>query len=265
MEKFIFESEYKIEETIYNTGNSVVYKVKNNKDNGISLVKTIKKRKKHADSRIKRDYHIPKLINSDRIIKPIDFRLDKEKYYLFYPFLENAKTLNKLNYPNLDFEYSKKLVYDIACVIKEIHESNVVHRDIKPQNILMHEDKIYVIDFDLSCSLENEKFSIQNTCAGTPFYMAPELWKRGEKILDYKMTDIYSFGITIYYIFNKKKLPYKKKLSQGQLEHAIFNKEARKSNCGNKLVDNFIMKIIDNDPKNRPSIDEIILFFQPEK
>lgn len=44
MEKFIFESEYKIEEIIYNTGNSVVYKVKNNKDNGISLVKTIKKK-----------------------------------------------------------------------------------------------------------------------------------------------------------------------------------------------------------------------------
>nr|AEX62843.1 putative serine_threonine protein kinase [Moumouvirus Monve] len=79
------------------------------------------------------------------------------------------------------------------------------------------------------------------------------------------MTDIYSLGVTIYYIFNKKKLPYKKKLSINQLEYAIFNEKPRMSNCGNGSVDNFIMKIMDKDPENRPNIDEIISFFQPEK
>ncbi|AGF85373.1 tyrosine kinase family protein [Moumouvirus goulette] len=203
MDPFIFESEYKIEETIYRSKNSTIYKVKNIKNNGILLVKSIKKKGKYSLTRIKRDYNIPQLIKSDKIIKATNVQLDNNKYYLFYPFLENAKSIDKIDYSNLDFEFLKKLVCDIGRAIKEIHESNIVHRDIKPHNILIHDNKIYIIDFDLSCSLDNSKYPVQEKITGTPLFIAPEIWKQQENI-NYIMTDIYSFGVTIYYIFNKK-------------------------------------------------------------
>ena len=67
----------------------------------------------------------------------------------------------------------------LSC-INYCHAKNIVHRDIKPENILMESNKdfnqIKIIDFGISVVIEQDQF-IEDSI-GTPYYIAPEVWKK---------------------------------------------------------------------------------------
>ncbi len=111
-----------------------------------------------------------------------------------------------------------------------------IHRDIKPHNIIVQDTQAYLIDFDLACSLTDPKFPIQPKLTGTPNYMAPEIWMY-DKNIDYKLTDIYSFGVTIYYVFNKKNVLINAKV------YPIWNMLLEILNQNNVIQDMIILMI----------------------
>lgn len=83
-----------------------------------------------------------------------------------------------LNY-NPSESHSEKLkkLWQIACGLSDIHSAKIIHRDIKPNNIRVDENKIVkILDFGLARSSGTEAFT--HSVIGTLGYMAPELWKR---------------------------------------------------------------------------------------
>jgi tetratricopeptide (TPR) repeat protein len=84
----------------------------------------------------------------------------------------------------------------VAEGLKAAHDQGVIHRDLKPQNIMIDStDRVYVTDFGLAKSSEQSGMTQTGAVIGTPFYMSPEQVK-GEKVTP--QSDIYALGVILY-------------------------------------------------------------------
>jgi predicted ATPase/signal transduction histidine kinase len=107
------------------------------------------------------------------------------------------------------FVENLELGLDIAVstikAIAEIHDKNVIHKDINPSNIIYNqqENKLNIIDFGLSSELSYEHFDLSNInlLEGSLPYISPEQTGRINRNIDYR-TDYYSYGITLYELFS---------------------------------------------------------------
>lgn len=118
----------------------------------------------------------------------------------------------------------EKLAAQIASGIRSMHEINMLHRDIKIDNIFVDKNGDYMLgDFGIS---KQESLSSYSTMAGTPPFIAPEVWKVQNTNKRYtKTADIYSFGISLYYLLNGNKLPLvEDHFTQNQIDDMVFER-----------------------------------------
>ena len=145
-----------------------------------------------------------------------------------------------------------KMGLSILNALVDCEERNVLHRDIKPQNVFVNKNKIFKLG-DFSESKEIEKTVSNMTQRGTPNYMAPELYKgeRGSRSID-----TYSLGIMLYQYFNNNRLPfmpekYKFEDAQKVLERRMNGEEfPAPKNASDKLSE-IILKACSYKPEDR--------------
>ena len=90
------------------------------------------------------------------------------------------------------------LMAPVARAIGVAHELGIVHRDVKPSNILIHRDgRAMIADFGLAKGAGDPGLSLTGQPLGTPFYMSPEQAAVSEHRVD-ERTDVYSLGVTLY-------------------------------------------------------------------
>ncbi|MFL5900151.1 MAG: protein kinase domain-containing protein [Solirubrobacterales bacterium] len=87
------------------------------------------------------------------------------------------------------------LLRQVADALDAAHAAGIVHRDVKPHNILVEGDRAYLSDFGLAKAIEGTGDTGSASIVGTVEYMAPEQW-RGEKVGPY--ADVYSLGCVLY-------------------------------------------------------------------
>jgi NIMA (never in mitosis gene a)-related kinase len=94
-----------------------------------------------------------------------------------------------------DEELIKKWLIQICVGLQYIHSKHILHRDMKPQNVLLGKNMTAKIaDFGISAALASTQ-EMKKTAQGTPYYTAPEIW-RG---IDYnREVDMWSLGCMIY-------------------------------------------------------------------
>jgi len=112
---------------------------------------------------------------------------------------------NASNSRTHDIEKALEIAILITKAIGQIHEKNIIHKDINPNNIIYNPKTkfINIIDFNLSSKLNFEKQEISNNnlLEGTLAYISPEQTGRINRNLDYR-TDFYSLGVTLYELFS---------------------------------------------------------------
>lgn len=143
---------------------------------------------------------------------------------------------------------------DICRALVACEKEKVVHRDIKPQNILMSESGDYKLgDFGIAKTIEK---SMGNTVIGTYRYMAPEV--HDNKPYGHK-ADIYSLGLVLYWMLNRRRLPFMplppQQLNAGDDERARsrrFGGEALPPPVdGSQWLKNVVLKACAYDPADR--------------
>ena len=118
------------------------------------------------------------------------------------------------------YENVAALFAKIADALQEAHEGGIIHRDVKPSNILLTEDgEPKVADFGLAQVEDALELSRTGEFAGTPFYMSPEQAMSKRMGLDHR-TDVFSLGVTLWEVLALQR-PFEGDTSQQVLEKII--------------------------------------------
>src|SRR5579871_477470 len=138
-------------------------------------------------------------LTHSHILPLYDFGEQSPWYYLVMPYIEGGTLRDYLNqHSPLTLAEAASILEQIASALHYAHEQGVVHRDVKPSNILLRQDGYaYLVDFGLAKAFSGAvSLTGDGAMVGTPEYMAPEQ-SNGES--DYR-SDIYSLGVILYHM-----------------------------------------------------------------
>jgi len=96
------------------------------------------------------------------------------------------------------FDAAARLIADVADALDYAHKKGIIHRDVKPSNLILANDgRLSLMDFGVARMLESRRITLTGSFVGTPHYMSPEQISAAPGMLDHR-TDIYSLGVTLY-------------------------------------------------------------------
>lgn len=149
------------------------------------------------------------------------------------------------------------MFFQLVLAVHHIHTKRMMHRDIKSANVLMCSDgTVKVSDFGFSRQFDSTvSQDVADTFLGTPYYLAPELWKRQKYS---KKADVWSLGVVLYELMTLKR-PFVSSSMRG-LMTAIINGDFEKpsaSQYSEGLRDVLACMLI-VDPARRPSTADIL-------
>jgi len=192
---------YELKEVVGHGGMSTVYKAHDSLLERNVALKVLHQQYNEDEEfveRFKREARSVAQLQHPNIVTVIDRGEEDGRQYIVFEYIdgENLKEL-VVRKGRLDVRTALEIALEIARGLSFAHESGLVHRDVKPQNVLLNGDGgAKVTDFGIARSLEVERSMTQTgTVLGTSNYIAPE--QAGGKPVD-AHTDVYSLGIVLY-------------------------------------------------------------------
>ena len=162
----------------------------------------------NINNNYKKEFTLLRKLNHKNIIKLHDIIIDtnSEYIYLILDYYKNGDLSNFLKNRSLKEKYTKNYMFQLRDGLKYLIDHSVIHRDLKPQNILLTDDYILKItDFGLARYYNND--NMITTICGSPLYMAPEILKKKKYSIK---SDLWSVGVILYQMLYGT-LPYKAK------------------------------------------------------
>jgi formylglycine-generating enzyme required for sulfatase activity len=119
-----------------------------------------------------------------------------------------------------------RLMVEAADALHHAHEHGVVHRDVKPSNLLLDANGVLkVVDFGLARDASLESLSRSGDFVGTPYYMSPEQVRARRHLVDHR-TDVYSLGVVLYELLTLQR-PFEGRSSQEIMDKIIAREAER--------------------------------------
>jgi len=205
----IFSDRYEVIEELGRGGMGRVYKVLDkeiNEEIALKLLNTEIADDTETIERFRNELKLSRKISHRNVCRMFDLNREEDIYFITMEYVsgENLKSLIR---KTGQFSIEKALIIarQVSEGLAEAHRLGVVHRDLKPQNIMIDsEGNAHIMDFGIARSLKTEGITETGKIIGTPEYMSPEQIE-AEKI-DTR-SDIYSFGVILYEMVTGK-LPF---------------------------------------------------------
>lgn len=248
-----------------------------------NTIVAIKKIKLEEDGREKKDVY-SEIFNEIKVIHKADhpnipkfFGVWKKGryYHLVFEFIEGISW--KFCYDNMDRKTKLEILRDLCQIIQDLHTKKLIHRDIKPDNVMIEMGKIpRLIDFGVS-KIATKTATFTKVAIGTIPYMAPEMYDFEPEDIDMNdlnakpvpvstYSDIWSFGCMISEVFSGLK-PWHKKKDQNVVETYIVGNLTRQVKFPiPNTIDSDIKEIIERtmqyDPFKRPTAGDLRLMIE---
>ena len=207
-------------------------------------------------NRFKNEASVMAKLQHSNLVGLIDYVDENEGLYLIMEYVEGKgldEVLKELKQPMV-IDRAKAIMKQILSGFAYAHQNGIIHRDVKPANILLTtDDKVKVLDFGIAKLVGDAEFNLTKTGTqvGTVYYMSPEQVKAKE--LDLR-SDIYSLGVTFYELLTGS-CPYKAMTSEYDVYDKIVKEPLKSltSTMGGKYINewNVIQKATEKNPSKR--------------
>ena len=252
--------EYSKEKLLGKGSYGEVYLVKNNITGTIRAMKVIDKNNEEeelTDEEILNEINILKKIDHPNIIKLFEFYSNKSTYYLILEFCEGGNLYEFVDENKLSEFQVIYIMFQILSAMNYCHNMNILHRDLKPDNILIKKNesglfRVKICDFGTSYIFK--KGEKQKEAVGTLNYMAPEVLKEKYN----QKCDLWSCGVIMYILLTGKKpflgrddIEVMSKILSNSYDKNLINKY-------NKYTKDLLSKLLEVDPKKRLSAEQAL-------
>ena len=200
LEGRLIGNRYEILEKIGNGGMATVYKAMDTVLKRYVAVKVLREEFTTDEEFIRRfntEAQSAASLTHPNIVSIYDVGMDDNIYYIVMELIQ-GKTLKQIIDEDgvLPWKWSLNIAIQIASALEVAHKNNIVHRDIKPHNIIITEDGVAkVTDFGIAKAVSNSTITAFGTTIGSVHYFSPEHARGG--YTDAK-SDLYSLGVVMY-------------------------------------------------------------------
>ena len=261
---------YEILDRIGIGGMASVFKAKRRSDGRLVALK-IPQDKFVGDSRFVKRFHreaeVLQRLNHPNIVRVFEHGSFGDTHYIAMEFLDGEELDRLIENRRIKVQTAINIMQYVADALRYIHAQGIIHRDIKPGNIMLLRDAIKkdgrvnqsgvrLMDFGIAAGKVLTRLTITGARIGTPVYMSPEQAK-GQRI-DHR-SDIYSLGIVFYESLTGQ-APF-----QGGYESVIHQQIYELPTPPRQLnpeipgpINDLIMRMLHKEVDKRPSLDEVI-------
>ncbi|MBN9521888.1 protein kinase [bacterium] len=257
---------YEFEKELGSGGMGVVYQALDRRTGDRVAVKVLRFRPDQNPTlfrRIEREFRSATALEHPNIVRALDMESDARSGFLVYELVNGGSLADRLDQHGRVAEADAvKVTTQVAQALHYAHSCGVIHRDVKPDNVLLLPDgRVKLTDFGLAKEVEaEEELTRQASGLGTPNYMAPE------QFTDAKSAgvrcDVYSLAATLYHLLTGR-LPF-----DGKTDLAILTKKQRGTDTSprqvvpeiSERVDVAVRLALHPDPGQRPAT--ILAFFK---
>ncbi|MHC0062204.1 trifunctional serine/threonine-protein kinase/ATP-binding protein/sensor histidine kinase [Nostoc sp. UIC 10890] len=196
-------SGYQLLETLHSGSKTVIYRGRRETDNASVVIKTLLCEHPPLEdiARLRHEYQIIEPLRISGIVKAYELKNYQHGLALVLEDIPGCLLKELIATQTTTLIIFLKVAINLAHTLGELHAQKIIHKDIKPHNILINPEsgEIKLIDFSISSRLdqENTTLSNPNLLEGTLAYMSPEQTGRMNRVCDYR-TDFYSLGVTLY-------------------------------------------------------------------
>lgn len=222
---YLLGERYRILDTLGEGGMANVYLAEDiilQRKVAVKVLRLDLQKEPQIEARFQREALATSELSHPNIVSVLDVGNDQGLPYMVMEYV-NGPDLKDYIHDNspLDLHEVIRIMDQILSAVALAHKHNVIHRDLKPQNILMDKrGNVKIADFGIAVALNQSSITQTNSVIGSVHYMSPEQTRGG---LVTKQSDIYSLGIILYELITGK-VPF-----NGDTPVAIALKHAQES------------------------------------
>ena len=245
---------YQIHETIGRGGMATVYRARDrrtNEDVAIKFISPALAENEQFIRRFRREVKVVAQLEHPNIVPVLDYGEQDGYAYQVMPFLNVGSLSDRLDKGPISLEVGGRVLDQVATALAYAHQHGVIHRDVKPSNILLDpEGNALLADFGMARRVEATESLTGSAVIGTPAYMAPEQVQGGP--VDSRC-DQYALGVVLFQLATGS-LPYEAKTPMGYLLKHVnepFPAASQRNPQVPLMIEHVIIKATTKDPAER--------------
>ncbi len=255
----VFADRYEILHVVDSGGMGMVYKARDRELGDEIAIKTLHSELLDDDDtlieRFKTEIRLARLISHPSVVRTHDFGQSDGVYYLTMEYVEGVTARELIDKRGqLGVPSTLAIANQVARSLEVAHEKGVIHRDIKPQNLLLDKDGVLkVLDFGVAALTERTSHLTEaGAIVGTPAYMAPE--QLLEETYD-ERSDLYAVGVVLYECLTGQ-LPFEAASSIALIAKLLHDEPPAPDAINPEIpseLSGLIMRLLSKGPNDRPA------------